>query len=184
MLNLNSLTTTDFISLIGIIASLLTSIIAIIISIRTLKQNSKTIETSTRPYIVVYSKVTNFQSPMYYIIVKNFGKSGAYINSFDYDYDLTTYSFTKEVKPFCHLAGTFIAPGQSYIYPFDNINLFKNPQIINFSVSYKNGRRNYIEQFPINLQADSGLLLPRANTDGKILQNISFTLQDLVEKQL
>lgn len=46
---LTSLSTSDIIQLLGIIASLATSIIAIIISVVSLKQNSKMIADSTRP---------------------------------------------------------------------------------------------------------------------------------------
>lgn len=76
-----SLTPSDVIQLIGILASLITSIIAIIISVLTLKQNSKTIDETSRPYVAIYAKTTNFQSPHYYLVVKNFGQSGATISS-------------------------------------------------------------------------------------------------------
>lgn len=46
------MTTTDIIEIIGIIASTTVSIVAIVISVMTLKQNSKMIEESTRPYVV------------------------------------------------------------------------------------------------------------------------------------
>ena len=47
------MTTTDIIEIIGIIASTTVSIVAIVISVMTLKQNNKMIEESTRPYVVV-----------------------------------------------------------------------------------------------------------------------------------
>lgn len=61
-------TISDVIQIIGILASLITSILAIVISVLTLKQNSKMIEESTRPYVAIYSKTTNFQSPQYYLV--------------------------------------------------------------------------------------------------------------------
>ena len=50
----------DVIEILGIIASLITSVIAIVISVKTLHQNSQMIEESTRPYIVVYSQTLIF----------------------------------------------------------------------------------------------------------------------------
>ena len=46
----------DIIEIIGIIASTTVSIVAIVISLITLKQNNKMIEESTRPVISIYSR--------------------------------------------------------------------------------------------------------------------------------
>ena len=48
------LSPSDLIQIAGIIVSLICSLIAIAISLKTLKQNSKMIENSTRPYIGIY----------------------------------------------------------------------------------------------------------------------------------
>ena len=53
------LSTSDWIQLLGIIASLVTSIIAIFISIFTLRQNSKMIEASSRPVLSIYGEAIN-----------------------------------------------------------------------------------------------------------------------------
>ena len=53
----SQLTTTDYVQIIGIILSFLIGIIAIVISIATLKQNNKMIEESTRPFICIYTKM-------------------------------------------------------------------------------------------------------------------------------
>lgn len=77
----------DKIQLLGIVVSTLTSLIAIIISVRTLKQNSKMIEDSSRPYIGIYGMSTYICNRHYYIIIKNFGQSVAHIKSLSYDFD-------------------------------------------------------------------------------------------------
>ena len=64
------MTTTDIIEIIGIIASTTVSIVAIVISVMTLKQNSKMIKESTRPYVVVCGKTANYQEPRFYLIIK------------------------------------------------------------------------------------------------------------------
>ena len=80
--------TSDIIQLIGILISLATSIAAIMISVKSLKQNSKMIEESTRPYISIYGASTYIGSSDYYIVLKNFGQSSATIHEFLYDFDL------------------------------------------------------------------------------------------------
>lgn len=174
----------DVIEILGIIASLITSVIAIVISVKTLHQNSQMIEESTRPYIVVYSQTTNFQSPAYYLIIKNFGQTGAIVTSIRCNHDLSLYSFSQNHIPFEHFNGTFVAPGQTFLCSVNTQKLFENPESLHFSVEYESNGKTYSDSFEINLNADSDLVQVRAATNGKELRNISYTLQDLVEKQL
>lgn len=95
-----SLTPSDVIQLIGILASLITSIIAIIISVLTLKQNSKMIDETSRPYVAIYAKTTNFQSTQYYLVIKNFGQTGATISSIKCSPDITPFSIRSDRIPF------------------------------------------------------------------------------------
>ena len=50
----NSLPVSDQIQLLGIIASLVVSIVAIVISLATLHQNSKMLESASRPIVSMY----------------------------------------------------------------------------------------------------------------------------------
>ena len=63
------LSPSDLIQIAGIIVSLICSLIAIAISLKTLKQNSKMIENSTRPYIGIYIASTVVKT---LISVRNF----------------------------------------------------------------------------------------------------------------
>ena len=81
----------DWINLSLSILSLILAITSIITVVLTLKQNNKMIESNTRPYISVYGDMTNFANLQFYIIVKNFGKSGAVIKDFTCDIDLKKY---------------------------------------------------------------------------------------------
>lgn len=185
MFSLESLSTSDIIEIISIVASLITSLVAILISIKTLAQNSKMIEESTRPYVVIYSRTTNFQSPDYYLVIKNFGQTGAVVTSIRCDFDLSLFSFKKDLIPFKHFSGTFLAPGQSFLCNLNTRKLFQNdPPEFRFYVEYKTGRKKYSDYFTINPKADADLIQTRAATKGQELRNISYTLQDLVEKQL
>lgn len=177
-------TISDWIELIGVLASLVTSIVAIWISIKTLKQNNQMIEDSTRPYVVMCGKVTNCQDPTFYLVLKNHGTSGATITDIKCDCDLSRYSFSKEHVPFKHFSGTFIAPNQSFICALQRFDLFKEIHKIKFDISYKSEYKTYKENFVINLDSYNDLIQPRANTKDKELKIISYALQDLVEKHL
>ncbi len=160
----------------------LVGIISVIISVCTLKQNSKMIEESTRPYVVVYLTSTNFQAPNLYLVVKNFGKTGAIINSFSSSLDLALISHgNKEL--FNGIENSFIAPGQSYTTA---INFAKIPdeKNVTFAVKYFTKEKSYSEEFKINLGSYHNVLSVRANTKDKELKIISYALQDLVEKHL
>lgn len=164
------------------ILSFILAAVSIITVVITLKQNHQMIENSTRPYVTVYSRITNFQEPFYYLIVKNFGQSKATITSFNCDFDLEKCSFHTEHVPFQHIVGAEIMPGQSYLCTVDRLNLCANAKSLSFDISYTDGNRNYSEHCFINIEADIDLAPTRAAAKGKELRNISYTLQDLVEK--
>lgn len=65
--SLGSITWSDIIEIAGIIASTITSIIAIAISVKTLRQNNKMLEESTRPNIQIYSI---YSDTIVYIMIK------------------------------------------------------------------------------------------------------------------
>ena len=100
------------------------------------------------------------------------------------NHDLSLYSFSQNHIPFEHFNGTFVAPGQTFLCSVNTQKLFENPGSLHFSVEYESNGKTYSDCFEINLNADSDLVQVRAATNGKELRNISYTLQDLVEKQL
>ena len=120
----------DWIQAAGIITSLTVSIIAIIVSVKTLKQNSKMIEESTRPNIVIYNDIIGASSPIQYLIIRNYGNSSATITSLRLNYTGDP-KYSKSL--FAHLEGQIIAPGQSYstAFKFDD-----NATVIDASIEY------------------------------------------------
>lgn len=180
----SALSISDVIQLIGIFTSTVISIIAVIISVVTLRQNSKIVEESARPYIIVYTGSTNFQNPAYYLIIKNFGQTGARITSFSCDFDLSKCSFSPKNIPFKHIENTFIAPNQSFACNVNPHVLFEVPKPITIKISYEAGKRNYSDSFVLNIEADSDNITTRASTKDKELKIISYALQDIAEKML
>ena len=104
---------------IGIIVNIILSIlsfalaaISVVTVVITLRQNNKMIESSTRPYVVAYGQVANFQSPSFYLVLKNFGQSAATIKSLKCDVNLVDFAYGVGHEPFGCIEGAFIAPQQ------------------------------------------------------------------------
>ena len=117
------------------VLSFVLAAISVVTVVITLKQNSRMIENSTRPYIVVYSEKTNIGFPTYYLCVKNLGQSGATISQFSCSKNLGEISFSSNVIPFQHLEGMFLAPGQT-IYSSIDYAKAKDLPPITFSLAY------------------------------------------------
>lgn len=179
------LSVSDIIQIIGIIASLITSIVAIIISILTVRQNSEMIEESTRAYISIYEATTNFSSLKYYFVIKNFGQTGGYIKSFSCNYDLSKLSYDKGFQPFEHINGTYFAPNQTKIFNINHSNLVDDGvETISFHIEYVCQSKTYIENVTLNFAANLDTPVMRASTPDQELKIISYALQDIAEKQL
>lgn len=177
-------TTSDIIQFLGIIASLITSIIAIAISVKTLKQNSKMIEESTRPYIQIYPIYLN---SYVYINIKNFGQSYGIIDSVS-----CNHKFTKEQtlnddlgqNIFDIVSGAILAPGHSITCP---LTAHKVSSIkFEFVIKYHSSSKSYEDHFSFNPHANSPFadLYPSGKTETDHLKNISKELRDLVKLQL
>lgn len=168
------------------ILSFILAVISLATVIITLVQNHKMIENSTRPYISLYSNITCFKSVKYYLILKNYGQTGALIKEFKCNIDLLKYCpFIKKRRPFEHIIGTLVAPQQSYVVCIDPVKLSNDKiEMIEFNIKYSSGIKDYDENYKINFLADTDSGLSRANTKDKELQIISYTLQDMVEKLL
>ena len=76
---LENLSVSDQIQLLGIITSLTVSIIAIFISLATLRQNSKMLESASRPIVSIYVDSITVCEQTSYFVLKNFGASPAKI---------------------------------------------------------------------------------------------------------
>lgn len=91
----------------------ITSIIAIAISIKTLKQNNLMIESSSRPYIQIYGIKTDLGFPSYTLVIKNFGQSSGTIKSLKSNMDLSAISLDSDKAPFSYIQNTTLVPNQS-----------------------------------------------------------------------
>lgn len=173
----------DIINIVLCILSFLLAAISVVTVVVTLRQNSKMIESSTRPYVVVYGQVANFQNPSFYLVIKNFGQSAASIQNLKCNVNLTDYAYGVDHTPFGCIEGAFIAPQQKILCNLDPLKMSANKlKTLNFEIEYNSGSKVYLEKFSINYEAFTKNVQTRASTKDKELKIISYTLQDLVEK--
>lgn len=179
-------TISDWLQLFGIIASLITSIVAICISIKTLQQNNKMIEESTRPIIHVYSK---YVDGILYIIIKNLGQSVAFIDDVETDFYISENNNMVEGNPFTKLINGTITPNNSRICPLVSPSL-KNRKF-NFKISYHSTTNNYVENFFVDSDAENpfpdnhSTINNKNNSDDvTALKVIAHTLQDILKTKL
>ena len=175
------------------IASFALAVFSVITVIQTLKQNHRMIEESTRPIINVYTSQINTGSPELYFVVKNFGNSAATITEFKADCDFRDFlkghdhyseDQKKHFDPINNLRGALIAPGQSRICSLE----FKDcPKEVTFNLSYQSGAgKTYTEKMTVDLRAGTGTVIGKhaGKTADEHMMHISYTLQELLQKQL
>lgn len=100
--------------LLSTIIQTLTSILAVLISVVTLLYTNKTERDANRPYLVVYTESLNLDGHRcIYLIIQNFGKSGAYIKNVQSSPSIKS-KLVKGNNPFSNFSNQLIAPNQSY----------------------------------------------------------------------
>ena len=168
-----------------------TAIFSIIIAILTLRSNEKMIEASTRPYVVVYSSITNYSFPHYRIVIKNFGSSAALINNFYYE-NVTGFIYDSENRnPFEKLNGLTLAPNQSLIVNLDPNKIKLIPEYVNvefkFKINYESPTgKKYFETYNDRIFNKKDILShrPEMKKEHKPLEVIAHALIEISDKKL
>lgn len=176
-----NLQTSDILQIIGISVSLLTSTVAIIISIITAHQNSKMIEESTRAIICIYGESINPGTPSFYMVVKNFGNSLATITKFETDFDFSDCYISPARDFLKDLSHCSIAPGHSHIC---QLRYDKIVDPITFYLEYYSSGKKHCEKYVVNLKSATSMPVSKSEDKNYILRNISYTLQEMLQKNL
>lgn len=145
------------------IVGLLVSIIAVIISVFSLKQTQKSIEEANRPYVVIYRDYIQINNTVHeYLIIKNFGKSGAVIDSIKFEPEFKDKILGNRV--FSNINNTFIAPGQS-ISTVTAPNAFEGERngVIIAKIDYHLGKVKYEDSISLNEDLIKDLLFTKSN---------------------
>lgn len=147
-----NLSTSDIIQIIGILASLVTSIIAIILSRISIKQNSKMMEETSRPVIQVYPY---FSNSIAYIVFKNFGNSSATIDKITcpHYFKKEELFYQDEDTPTGHilksLEGALFAPNYSFTLMLNHVQT-KDTKF-KIRIKYHSAIKTYRETFEFTL---------------------------------
>lgn len=177
------MTLSEKIQIIGIFFSTVTASIAIVISVLTLRQNTKMIEASSRPYIGIYLASVYVSNISIYLVIKNFGQSSAHIKSFSYDYDLSQcnqHSFPNR-EPFQNIENSTLMPGQSFRCVIDLNKVISATDQINFHIVYfSETQHQYEEDICVSLISNLGNFTVHSTNQGKESKLISETLQEML----
>ena len=175
------------------VLSFILAAISVVTVVITLRQNNKMIEESTRPFISVYTDEINAGNPFFYLVIKNFGKSTAYITKFEYDFDFNgcykirnDRDYLQQLNNAVLAPGQFnnavLAPGQSRICTLDYQRI---DRAVTFTLEYHSGaKKTYSDEFTIDLKAGVSMPYGKVATEGKELRTISYALQEMLQKNL
>lgn len=140
---------TDWIQAIVAIISLVTSTIAIIISIKSLKLTEKSISDANRPYVMMYIETIDTVYFSKDLVIKNFGKTSAKIEDIQFEGNLD-----KKMKSLIY--GT-IAPNQKFSTTLDFDNESDKEITVQIRYSDLNGK-NYRESIDIKTDLTKDLV--------------------------
>ena len=164
------------------VLSFILAVISIITVVITLRQNHTMIENATRPYLCIYGQSINPGSPQFYLVIKNFGASPATVTKFECVPDLSNcYGFSTERDFLSDIARCTLAPGQSRICRLDYSSI---PENISFCLEYHSGSKTYSDSFTTNIKSGTDMLTAKATAKGNELHTISYTLQEMLQKNL
>lgn len=167
------------------ILSFLLAVVSVVTVVITLRQNSVMLENSSRAYLAVYGDIICCQNLRFYIVLKNFGCSSAFITSMQCDVDLHDFSYGLSTYPFSHIENSSLAPNQKLFCGFNHLKLFNNGiSEINFTICYTSNNKCYTEKYCINLDTYTQLIRARSGVKDRELEAIAHGLEELSERLL
>lgn len=175
--------TATVVNIILSILSFVLAVISVVTVVITLRQNNKMIEDSTRPVVSIYNDQINTGNILFYLVVKNFGQSPAYITKFESDFDFKgKYGIRNDKDYLKELNHSVLAPGQSRICTLDYKKIDKD---VTFTIEYHSGAgKVYTDRFTVDLKAGVNMPVGKNATENKELRAISYTLQEMLQKNL
>jgi len=106
----------DWINIFATISSLIVSVVAIIISYKSLKLTRKSIEDANKPYVHMYVETIDSVAFQNNLVIKNFGKTSAKIINLNFHTDLDKFNSEFQLSS---LINAEIAPGQKFTTVLD-----------------------------------------------------------------
>lgn len=176
------LTTSDSIQLLVMFITTITSVASIIIAVKTLQQNNKMIEDSTRPVISVYSK---YVDGTLHIITKNFGSSPCTIDYIKSDMNLTQEeSQSMQGNPFENTNGATLPPNGRLVCSLIPYKL--KTKCFTFEIKYHSRTHSYVDKFFLDCAADNPFpdMYSTVRGTDEACEKISKTLEGILKTKL
>lgn len=153
---LESISISNWISILSSFATILISIVSICIALKSLKVAKQSIVEANRPYVVCYLSFIDVGNPATYLVIKNFGVTGATIKSITCNktFENNNYRINGFLKNFNN---HFIAPGQSFATVF--IDSPKTEcEIFEFDIVYSNNSTTFTEKIRLNTNFNENMI--------------------------
>ena len=176
------LSTSDIIQIIGIIVALTTGIISIIISVVSLRHNSKIIKESNMAQIEVFP-FKFYGDPVPRIKIQNFGNTSATIMEIQINPPIPKDDIIN--NPFDYFSDLSIAPGQSYTNVFCKLSMESVPlEKFDVAITYRTMGKVIKKICHINYKFIEGQIETENNgiDPVKILNKINQSIQGLQQK--
>ena len=187
-MNFNDISLSDWVQIIIAFITFFGIIVSIVITIITMRKNSKTIEEANRAQIIFYIDY-NPSCDMYFLIIKNFGNSVGKVIDIDISpkLDWKKTEFNQEIKALTDAKNILLAPNQKVSSWFD----FNNypDKVFNVIIKYSTLNKIYCESYTIDLNYIDNIdwLFPsviddHSTNEKAVLYKINNTLRDLTDK--
>lgn len=161
--------------------------VSVRVAISTLKQNSKMIEDSTRPYIGITGEHINNSATEYKLVLKNYGSTEAFIRKIEFVGVSLRGSLPVKTdrEPFEHLVGSSVLPNQSFVCILNGAVVDDLPNNIETKIKYESSAgKAYESTFNVPLGAYCDIPSGRVYNQVEPCKTIAFTLQTIADKML
>lgn len=177
--------TPTIVNMVLAIMSFLLAVLSLVFVFLTLRQNSKMLEASSRPYVAIYIDSITICEQQSYFILKNSGQTPAEIIDFTYPKVLesTEQMSTLMQEQFSHVKGVTLAPGQSCLLPYAVSSL--PDEYLKFNIKYKSQTKTYKESY--SLHPRKYIHIPKSRPESDIPENDArhmHTLREMTERML
>jgi len=180
---INQINLSHIISVVSIFTSLTIALFSLSVSRKSLKLTQQSIDSANRPYLVIYLETIQISKTIVdYLVLKNFGKSGAIIEKVTLD---LPYDGLKR-QPFVELNNFSIAPEQSIstsLFDARETETFSDKRI--FTIKYSSHSETYTDTFFINDEQLKFMSFSKPDAKDDLLQTvISKAASEIIRKNL
>lgn len=175
--------------LVSIVVQAITSVVAVVIAVISLVWTNKIQRDAEKPYIYAYlQNIKSSDTLITYLIIKNFGKTGAVITNVTSSPDIKSGGLKFKNNPFSSFKNQLIAPGQTYAagIGIGNSSAELETKEFQLQIEYLDNRKEIKkENFSLNADAlhDVEHFIPEPiNADGIVKAIYKVSAENLVSR--